>query len=102
MVILVSCPASLCQNDGKCVPDHGDRPSCECLPGFSGPRCEVGKCSCQRAELVFYTYSSLLPDIDECASNPCVSGATCEDGKNGFHCICPQGFMGDRCHRELQ
>ena len=36
-------------------------------------------------------------DIDECASNPCQHGATCEDAVNSFNCICMPGFAGTSC-----
>ena len=38
-------------------------------------------------------------DANECASNPCSNGATCEDGDNSFSCICPAGFMGGVCEQ---
>ena len=34
---------------------------------------------------------------DECASNPCLYGATCKDGDNGYTCHCPPGFDGFDC-----
>jgi len=41
--------------------------------------------------------SFLYSDIDDCASNPCLNGATCTDKENSFSCICVQGFEGSRC-----
>ena len=38
-----------------------------------------------------------LPDIDECASNPCQNGGICNDGINGYTCFCPAGFTGVNC-----
>ena len=36
-------------------------------------------------------------DVDECASNPCMNGATCTDGVNMFNCTCAPGFIGEEC-----
>ena len=36
-------------------------------------------------------------DIDECASNPCQNGGTCNDGVNSYTCDCIPGFAGDNC-----
>lgn len=36
-------------------------------------------------------------EIDECASVPCLNGATCHDQLNGFSCTCANGFLGDHC-----
>lgn len=35
----------------------------------------------------------MLQEIDECASNPCVNGATCVDAINGYSCRCQAGYM---------
>ncbi|XP_019645304.1 PREDICTED: fibropellin-1-like [Branchiostoma belcheri] len=37
------------------------------------------------------------PEIDECASNPCQNGATCQDGVNSYTCTCLPGYEGDTC-----
>ena len=39
----------------------------------------------------------LITDIDECVSAPCQNGGTCFDVNNGFVCVCPPGFTGNRC-----
>ena len=36
-------------------------------------------------------------NINECASNPCQNGGMCNDGLNGFTCVCSGGFRGDYC-----
>lgn len=36
-------------------------------------------------------------DFDECSSNPCLNGGTCQDGINQFNCLCPIGYSGHRC-----
>ena len=39
----------------------------------------------------------IIADTDECASNPCQNGATCEDGVNSWSCDCVEGYIGDTC-----
>jgi len=36
-------------------------------------------------------------DANECASNPCVNGGTCNDHFNSFTCSCPDGYGGETC-----
>lgn len=53
------------------------------IPGFAGTRCERR--------------------INECASNPCQNGATCQqilDGV-GFSCYCAVGYTGPLCQTML-
>ena len=38
-----------------------------------------------------------LSDPDDCASAPCRNGGVCQDGKNDFTCVCPDGFTGKSC-----
>ena len=37
-----------------------------------------------------------VPDIDECASDPCIEGH-CRDGVNGYKCECSPGYTGITC-----
>ena len=55
--------------------------NCTCPPGKEGPECKN--------------------DTDNCASNPCVHGATCHDGLNSYICDCPKGFVGKRCEANV-
>ena len=49
---------------------------------------------------IFQTHSYLLKlDIEECASNPCQNGATCEEYLLGYECICPPGYNGTHCEQ---
>ena len=41
--------------------------------------------------------TSLLIGSDECASNPCQNGGTCDDYVNAFLCRCPVGYGGALC-----
>ena len=47
------------------------------------------------------TYGNALfccrAEIDECASYPCMNGATCSDHLNKFSCRCKTGFEGSTC-----
>ena len=47
------------------------------------------------------TVSVIFVDINECASNPCVNGASCSDEVNAFSCSCAAGYTGDRCETGL-
>ena len=37
-------------------------------------------------------------DINECDSDPCLNGGTCEDQVNGFFCNCTDDYGGSRCN----
>ena len=36
-------------------------------------------------------------EVDECRSQPCLHGATCQDAVGAYFCDCAPGFLGDRC-----
>ena len=36
-------------------------------------------------------------NTDDCASGPCLNGATCKDEVAGYSCKCPKGIEGDNC-----
>ena len=36
-------------------------------------------------------------DTDECASDPCINGATCVDQVNQYSCTCTAGYEGTNC-----
>ena len=38
-------------------------------------------------------------DIDECESNPCKNGATCENKQNDYVCKCNAGWAGKNCDK---
>ena len=52
-----------------------------CRQGWSGLLCEI--------------------DINECASNPCLNGATCVDDDNRFTCTCASGWRGATCSENI-
>ena len=52
---------------------------------------------CLSIESYFLSYFFAKIDFDECSSDACKNGATCEDLINGFKCRCPAGFSGTNC-----
>ena len=40
-------------------------------------------------------------NIDECGSDPCQNGGTCQDGENGYRCRCPAGYEGIYCQLDV-
>ena len=45
-----------------------------------------------------FTYIFFLSlDINECHSDPCMNGATCEDGVFQYTCSCAYGYTGTHC-----
>lgn len=69
-------------NSGLCNVSTADPYyTCTCGAGYTGPTCSV--------------------NIDECASSPCLHGATCVDGVNGYTCSCASGYTGTHCETEI-
>lgn len=40
-------------------------------------------------------------DVDECISNPCLNGATCNNKVGSFMCSCLNGFEGKFCETNI-
>ncbi|XP_078603807.1 uncharacterized protein LOC144877653 [Branchiostoma floridae x Branchiostoma japonicum] len=72
------CDISPCVH-GTCV--HGMNFTCMCDAGWSGTHCDTL--------------------IDSCDSNPCLSGGTCINERNGYSCMCPPETTGNNCETVL-
>ncbi len=70
-----TCDAVVCQNGGTCTVDRG-APTCVCVGGFTGPRCDT---------------------VSVCANDPCENGGTCYDAGGVAACHCPLSFTGAFC-----
>ena len=44
---------------------------------------------------------TLLLTTDECSSNPCKNGATCQDLYNDYFCQCPDEWEGPLCNKDV-
>ncbi|KAG7487593.1 hypothetical protein MATL_G00025250 [Megalops atlanticus] len=67
-----------CFNGGNCT-ETGMM--CNCMPGFTGHRCEL--------------------ELDECKSNPCLNGGYCRNMINRFQCVCDMSYAGEVCQIDV-
>lgn len=80
------CASQPCQHGGICSESSNDvsvgygKYSCLC-PSRHGSR------GAKHSQGPWYGYSCEIP-FDECSSNPCLHGATCQDVHDGYNCIC--------------
>ena len=81
------CLSVPCQNNATCADSitnstiDDDVYECDCLPGWSDHNCATNTL--------------------ECASGPCQNNGVCIDDLDAFVCLCPSGWWGDRCHRDV-
>ena len=50
-----------------------------------------------RSILPFLELVSSTVDVNECSSDPCVNGATCDDHVASYSCQCVPGYEGINC-----
>ncbi|CAL8329663.1 unnamed protein product [Lota lota] len=102
----LECSAGCNTENGLCV-NQGE---CRCKPGWRGRTCDqcipfpgclhgacekAWQCVCKEG----WGGSHCDQDIRPCSLAPCSANATCVDtGAGGYLCMCPSGYMGDRCH----
>ncbi|KAI8512866.1 hypothetical protein Bbelb_095050 [Branchiostoma belcheri] len=100
----------ICESDQQCVnPIDGSTASCgevvqvQCPPGFQLIGDPVLMCTGGNNGNFsgVWNGTASCQDIDECASNPCQHGGTCQDDINSYSCSCPPGYMGDRCEIDI-
>uniref|UniRef100_A0A8B9DHI4 EGF-like domain-containing protein n=1 Tax=Anser cygnoides TaxID=8845 RepID=A0A8B9DHI4_ANSCY len=104
------CIGNQCSEYGFCQ-DHLHNYSCNCMPGYEGPFCEVeiNECSsspCKNGAtcvnlidhfsyclVSFAGFSGQYCEIEmnECDSSPCLNGAVCQNDVNRYDCFCPEG-----------
>lgn len=51
------------------------------------------ECSCDQG----WTGSDCSVEIDHCASDRCLNGASCIDGEEGATCLCDDKWAGETC-----
>ncbi len=55
--------------------------ACTCAPGWGGPTCDV--------------------NLELCAQNPCLNGASCTNGAGTYTCSCAPGYEGATCEANI-
>ncbi|XP_014387429.1 PREDICTED: coagulation factor VII isoform X1 [Myotis brandtii] len=75
----------------------------ELRPGSLERECREEQCSFEEAREIFRNTERLTQfwisynDGDQCASNPCQNGGSCEDQLQSYICFCPEDFEGRNC-----
>ncbi|XP_072023425.1 CUB and sushi domain-containing protein 1-like isoform X3 [Amphiura filiformis] len=91
--------------------DNSDESGCTCIPSIQF-QCLSGGCVhnswlCDDFEDCFdgsdesNDTCDTIDNIDECASEPCWNGASCQDSIGRFVCLCPQGYTGALCEQNI-
>lgn len=104
LTALSPCDAKACENGGRCQAEQG-LAVCLCQAGYTGEACETGEGPAPGGGKVPGSQRlaqaklppPLPPDVDECASGPCLNGGSCVDLVGNFTCLCTEPFEGARC-----
>uniref|UniRef100_A0A8C0ITZ8 Stabilin 1 n=1 Tax=Chelonoidis abingdonii TaxID=106734 RepID=A0A8C0ITZ8_CHEAB len=98
VLVWVSLAVCECQH-GVCNHGISGDGSCTCHGGYTGPKCDQGKCvACGNKRLGYAPLSSLCLRIaqDPCTSSPCSSLAVCKAlSPEKYECTCKDGYHGD-------
>ncbi|XP_028622210.1 coagulation factor VII isoform X2 [Grammomys surdaster] len=77
----------------------------ELWPGSLERECNEEQCSFEEAREVFKSpertkqFWTVYSDGDQCASNPCQNGGTCQDHLKSYVCFCLLDFEGRNCEK---
>ena len=87
-----------CENEATCINLYGGY-SCQCGTGVTGTHCENGMMLLHWSTFHcrFKENRSFFADVDECISDPCRNGATCNNTVGSFVCDCLAGYTGELC-----
>uniref|UniRef100_A0ACB8EYY2 Uncharacterized protein n=1 Tax=Sphaerodactylus townsendi TaxID=933632 RepID=A0ACB8EYY2_9SAUR len=97
------CASRPCQHNSTCL-NQMDHYVCQCLPGYTVTvRSCVGGRACYAMEFLLKENRGMNCDveIDECISDPCWNGGTCNDHIGLFTCSCMPGFEGVQCEMDI-
>ncbi|XP_041862481.1 sushi, nidogen and EGF-like domain-containing protein 1 isoform X2 [Melanotaenia boesemani] len=69
-----------------------------CHSGFTSvPRATQSICGIQGA----WSQPPVCEEINECLSQPCLNGGTCQNKIGSYQCVCKEGFSGNRCQIDI-
>lgn len=104
------CASNPCVNGAACVDSTVDATitvhayRCMCAAGYAGGLCDYDFIDEVTAECTQSTGGFCDIDVDECASSPCVNGATCTESVSvdvipvdSYSCSCTEGFANGLC-----
>ena len=108
------CSSSPCINGATCVESTVDATiaantyRCICAAGYAGGVCDYTFIAEVAVECTQATGGFCDIDVDECASNPCLNGATCTESTSldmipvhSYSCSCMPGFANGLCSYEF-